>query len=246
MDGDEETRASGQVIHLDLASTVDTALPIKVVMRGYLSTQHLYAARYAAEDAQKLEDQYAGKEPFNMRHRGLVLSAVAESVMFLEAAINEMFQDAADGHHNRLIRLGEGPIMLMAALWEATNSGHMKTLVKYESALRFCGHPPFPYGSAPYQDVKHLVDLRNYLVHYRPEDLAEDRQPKISGGLRGRFPDNRLMAGAANPWFPAHALGAGCAGWAWRSARAFVERFAQTTGVTFNFQIADVGDPLPS
>ena len=220
-------------------------MSVKVVMRGYMSTQHLYAARYAAEEVESLEALHTGEPRFNIRHRGFVLSAVSESVMFLEAAINEIFQDAADGHHVRLSQLGEGPLKLMAALWEATDKGHMKTLMKYQSALRFCDHEPFPAGSSPYQDVKRLVDLRNYLVHYRPENLADDLQPKISSALKGRFDNNKLMAGSGNLWFPDHALGAGCAGWAWRAARAFVEQFASTIGVTLNFQAVDFGDPLP-
>ncbi|MEU0883348.1 hypothetical protein ABZ345_32480 [Lentzea sp. NPDC005914] len=217
-----------------------------LTMRSYLSTHHLYAARYAAEAADALEAELAGgRAAFNLRLRGLVLSAVAESVMFLEAAINEIFQDAADGHHSNVGALGEGPLRLMAAFWEATNNGHVKVLVKYKQALKFCDHEPFDHGSSPYQDVKLLIDLRNYLVHYRPEDVGDGLQPKMSGGLAGRFPDNRLMAGSGNAWFPDHALGAGCAAWAWRSARALVDQFAAVIALSLNYQLADFGDPLP-
>ena len=70
--------------------TGSTQIPTpRIVMRNYLSTQHLYAARYAAEDAQAREVA-KGQGVFDVRHRGYVLTAVVESVAFLEAAINEL------------------------------------------------------------------------------------------------------------------------------------------------------------
>jgi hypothetical protein len=71
--------------------TGSTQIPTpRIVMRNYLSTQHLYAARYAAEDAQAREVACKGQGVFDVRHRGYVLTAVVESVAFLEAAINEL------------------------------------------------------------------------------------------------------------------------------------------------------------
>ena len=43
-------------------------------------------------------------------------------------------------------------------------------------------------------------------------------------------PTNALMQGAANPWFPEHALGAGCAAWSVRTVREFVDEFVDTVG----------------
>jgi hypothetical protein len=196
-----------------------------ITMRNYLSTHHLYAARYAAEAAEELEARHEGASAFNIRLRGLVLSAVAESVMFLEAPLN-----------------------LMAAFWEATEEGRRvgTVLVKYKWALKFCGQETFDEGSSPYQDVKLLIDLRNYLVHYRPQDVGHSlKPPKWVGGLVNRFPGNRLMTGSGNPWFPDIALGAGCAEWAWRSARALTDKLAATIGLELNYQVADFGNPLP-
>jgi hypothetical protein len=79
--------------------TGSTHIPIpRIVMRNYLSTQHLYAARYAAEDAQAREVALKRQDVFDIRNRGCVLTAVVESVAFLEAAINELYQDSTDGH----------------------------------------------------------------------------------------------------------------------------------------------------
>ncbi|GGU46789.1 hypothetical protein [Lentzea flava] len=169
-----------------------------ISVRSYLSTHHLYAARYAAEAAEELERKYA--EPpshFSIRHRGLVLSAIAESVMFLEAAINEVYQDASDELHSYVGQLDAGSLKLMAALWEATDSNRMRTLNKYDWVLKFCGHEPFDRSRSPYQPVALLIDLRNYLVRYRPENIGTGTESKLiktlGDGLHGRFPDNALM-----------------------------------------------------
>ena len=54
--------------------------------------------------------------------------------------------------------------------------------------------------------------------------------------LRGKFADNALMAGSKNPWWPDHALGAGCAGWAYRSSKALADRVASDLGITPKYQ----------
>jgi hypothetical protein len=64
--------------------------------------------------------------------------------------------------------------------------------------------------------------------------------------LAGKFRGSALMRGAGNPWFPDHALGAGCATWAWRSAQAFADEFSARMDIKFNYAVADFGDALPS
>jgi hypothetical protein len=231
--------------HRPLEDRGQGADSLRVVMRGYLSTHHLYAARYCAEAAQEREAELVGGESvFDLRHRGFILGAVTESVAFLEGAINEVFQDAADTHHSYIGVLEEPCLSLMAALWRATGEGYLEILDKYDLALQFAGQLPFDKGSAPYQDARVLLRLRNYLVHYKPHDVALDSVHSLGEALRGKFPSNQLMVGSDNPWFPDHALGAGCASWAWRSARGLTDAFASRIGLHLNYQ-ADFGDPFP-
>ena len=67
-----------------------------VSMRGYLSTQHLWSAEHFTRLAAELEAAHTGEARFSIRHRSYVLGAVGEAVAFLEAFINELFQDAQD------------------------------------------------------------------------------------------------------------------------------------------------------
>ena len=96
----------------------------------------------------------------------------------------------------------------------------------------------------PDEDVTYLVKLRNWLVHYTPRTVsAED--PHTLDHIRGRFADNALMAGGGNAWFPDHALGAGCAGWAVPSVRAFVDEFLAVIGCRANCRITGPGWEQP-
>jgi hypothetical protein len=180
-----------------------------------------------------------------MRHQRFVLEAIIESVAFLEAAINEIFQDSGDAHSSYIEGLSEPCRKAMAAVWTATGEGFIETLDKYDLALRLAGHKPFDRASAPYQNVRILIRLRNHLIHYKPQYVSADTPHKLGKALNGKFPANRLMAGSGNPWFPDHALGAGCADWAWRSARYLSDAFATRIGLTLHYQQADYGDPLP-
>ena len=70
------------------------------------------------------------------------------------------------------------------------------------------------HSRLPDQDVPRVVELRNWSVHYRPQSYSHDepdRRTRIEDARARIVPTNALMQGAANPWFPEHALGAGCA-----------------------------------
>lgn len=91
-------------------------------------------------------------------------------------------------------------------------------------------------GAEPYQSAALLIGLRNALVHYKSESVADDVEHRFTKTLRGRFPDNRLMKGSGNPWWPDHALGAGCVQWAFESARALADVVADALQITPNYR----------
>jgi len=228
--------------------TANLSESVRVTMRHYLSTSHLYAARYAAEAADSRETALLADAPtFDLRHHCLVISAVMESVAFLEAAINEIFQDAEDGYPHHVKGLDHNCRELMAAFWFTTERGHrINTLDRYDVALRFAKKTILDRSRKPHQDVFALIKLRNHLMHYRPEEVGVHLEHKLADQLRYRFPSNALMESSGNPDFPSKILGAGCANWAWRSVRSLVEEFAQTMALRLHFQTADYGDPLPN
>ncbi len=82
-----------------------------------------------------------------------------------------------------------------------------------------------------------MIRLRNAIIHYQPEDVSAAYEPHdFEQSLRGRFPDNALMCGSGNAWWPDHALGHGCAAWAHRSVKALTDHVVDVLGIRPNYR----------
>jgi hypothetical protein len=141
---------SEQVIRPEGIPSEEAFGSFTVSMRGYLSTQHLWSAEHFTRLAAELEAAHTGEARFSIRHRSYVLGALGEAVAFLEAFVNELFQDAADatkadpvpGTAVRLRGLSDDLVQLMAAYWNSTDEGErVRTLGKYDAARLFVGRP---------------------------------------------------------------------------------------------------------
>lgn len=180
----------------------------------------------------------ANEEPrFSLKHRGLVLSSIIQSVAFLESAINEILQDAADSHDTeKLSSVTDQALRAWGGLWEALEQGNTGSALRYYSAaLISAGFPPFEQGQEPWQSAQLLVRLRNHLVHYKPATIYTDAPETLADGLRAKVTANPLSSNRAevDGW-----LSAACADWAVGSAIALVEEFATRTGARPNYQLA--------
>lgn len=111
----------------------------------------------------------------------------------------------------------------------------MRVLDKFELLLSTCGVAPLNRGANPYQDAATVIQVRNAIAHYQPQDLSVDLPNAMEKRLRGRFPDNPLMAGGGNPWWPDHCLGSGFALWAFQSVTAFADEVFSAVRITPNY-----------
>jgi hypothetical protein len=218
----------------------------RILLRHYFSTHLLWTAFHASDKARDIEEAHTGRSTFDIEHHAYVLSAIVSAAGFLEATVNEFFKDACDGLTGEglyLALLSAEAVQAMAATWRGTNEGSkLSALEKWQLMLVLSGHEPLDRGSAPYQDAQLVTQLRNAILHFHPEHVAADEPHKMEGRLKGKFPDNRLMAGSANPWWPDHCLGHGCAEWAARTALAFANRICGELGIEPNYQrVADKG-----
>jgi hypothetical protein len=195
----------------------------------------MVAAAYFARKALGVESNYTDLvdgEPY-FAHRGYVTGAVFSAVASLEATVNELYIDAQDA--NSPTFQGVDPIVpkLLAEYWEEIESASI--LRKYQSALILARKWKFDQGTSPYQEVDSLIQLRNALVHYKPEwdtDLREHR--KIENRLKGRFAENSFV-GPNDAFFPKKCLGHGCAEWAVKSSVTFIEEFFRQLGLSSIF-----------
>jgi hypothetical protein len=206
--------------HLGMAEGRPITGALSVASRHYVAGQHLWSARHHARLCAELETERTGKSAFDIQHRAYAVTAVLSAVVFLEALVNETFQDAADGHASRIAPLDPRCIRLMGEFWNASEAGgrYVGILDKYQMALLFADRPRLDPGAGPYQDAKLLIGIRNRLVHFRPAFKTAGEEAKEEAQVKGKFAQNALMAGMGNPWFPDKCLGAGCARWSWKTS----------------------------
>jgi hypothetical protein len=213
---------------------------VRVSIRSYFSPRLLWTAQHHAEPAGEIEKAASGRTPFSIEHHGYVLSSIIASVAFLEAMVNELFQDAADGHAptgGYIDPLIEESRRTMAEVWAITRGGRLPALEKFDSLLRSAGAPVLNRKSDTFKNAEATIDLRNRLIHFRPEDRsAEDEAHAIEKRIRGKFSDNALMTGSGNAWWPDHALGYGAAVWAHRSVKALADHVSDAIAIEPNYR----------
>jgi hypothetical protein len=208
-------------------------------MRQYFSSHLLSSSAKLTELAKQIEDAHSDGPRFDLNHRAYVLSSIFSTVGFLEAMINELFQDAHDGHApagGAIEPLSANTRHLMAEYWRSTDQGERgRILDKYQLLLAFAGQPAMEKGAQPYQDANLVIQLRNAIAHFRPQDLSPDEPVNMEKRLRGKFDDNRLMEGSGNPWWPDKCLGWACADWSLRAVVALADHVVDAVGVHPNY-----------
>jgi hypothetical protein len=130
--------SSGRSVH-DSARVQESAT---IATRHYLAAEHLWLALHNARRSKELELEFTGKVAFHIEHRACVISSVLGAAAFLEAVVNEVFEDAVDSCaraqvSNRLASLGERCIALMAEFW-STGERYIGLLEKYQIAPGVC------------------------------------------------------------------------------------------------------------
>jgi hypothetical protein len=220
---------------------------LSVASRHYIAGQHLWSARHYARLCAELETERTGKTAFDIQHRAYAVNAVLSAVVFLEALVNETFQDAADGQASRIAPLDPRCVALMAEFWNASEAGsrYVGVLDKFQMALLFADRPRLDPGAAPYQDAKLLIGIRNRLVHFRPAWQSVGEETKEEAQVKGKFDPNALMAGTGNLWFPDKCLGAGCARWSWTTSLALADEWAKRLGIPRPYRSDNDSWPQP-
>jgi hypothetical protein len=206
------------------------------IQRNYWSDVYLWSAENQARLASGIE-KHSGlrkksmhSDESDIQHSACVIAAVTNAVAFMECVINEVLQDVTDEFDDHIGSLSRDARQRLVGYW--VTGERSSILDKYDHVLKLAGLATMDPGADPAQSAAVLVALRNYFVHYRPENISTSlAPPKLASKLRGRFADNELMAGVASPWFPDHAISAGCALWAHETARAFVDHWTSLMGL---------------
>jgi hypothetical protein len=202
--------------------------------RVNLSFQHMQEAIHLMELSRDCEAANSGKTfadgDFFNHHRAYVVGAIMTSVASVEARINEFYLDATDNLLDSILDAGQQA--LIAELWKPLDEKRVRILEKYQIAIVAIKRSKFDISKGPYQDVALLIDLRNMLVHYKPEwDNDQRKHRKIEKKLQGRFKLNSFCPKDDSIFFPFKCLSYGCASWAVRSSIKFILEFFVLIGV---------------
>ena len=211
------------------SSTTPSATPTGNDLKVNFAIEHLKMAAYGSRQAHGIE---AGPQPPDPAQRhayfSYALSSVLGAVGFIECSINELYEAAPDNDPH-LFGKNDGLARVMTVIWQDVERAG--ALRKHDLVLELGNAQAFDKGTAPYQDASLLIAVRNTLVHYKPEWVSEmPTLARLELRIRGKFESNPYAPRDA-PFFPYHCLGAGCAEWAVRTARTFVEEFAGRLGL---------------
>lgn len=211
---------------------------VSYTLRSYYSIGWLTTADIMKTCA---EEVGGGRErpdaPDYDKMRAFVLSAMTASVAFLEAHINELFDDA----HTYLAEPGAKPLRgldgeaqtRMAAEWPDIK---MTRLVeKYAAALSLAGADPLDRGAEPARRAKDLLGVRNHYLHYQPDSvrdgIAEGDDKKLSVRLQSKLTLPEWDKDGTD-LFPNRAICPDLARWAVESAVLYADAFCKSLGIT--------------
>lgn len=241
--GEEKYVSAEDITHL---SSIEAAM---VERFHAFSFALILSARNAANAADGVEQVFAERcldHPGDLviAQMSHVLTSIVMSVAFLESTVNELFLGAA---RTLVSQIGEDTVNKWTEWWNDTSEGRDRTdvddeqfekisiLRKYQAALERAGREEFDTSRSPYQDVGHLVELRNSIIHYKPEWIKDGlpekggQANKITSRLGTKFGPNPLLSG--NDWYPDNVLHHRCADWAVKTSLGFTDEFFRRLGI---------------
>jgi len=163
-------------------------------------------------------------------HLANVIGSVLFSVLYLESTINEFYINVTDHIDYKSDKKAKNK-KIISEFWNSDKFVNYSILEKYQYALILMDCDKFNETVNPFQNIKILISLRNYLVHYRPEwvELKTDQTDKIQIAnlekkLKGKFDIKKLSKGD-NDFFPNKYIVFGCTDWAISNSIQFVNDF---------------------
>lgn len=220
-----------------------TAEDVRITERHYMSLSHIRAGALCARRAGEIEQKYkkggeTGENTSSEEHKAYVISSVVSTVSFLESLINELITDISEDDSQRMDdEFKESDLESNIKKAEKQYSVVMRhsPLEKYQLTLLLANEDLFETGEQPYQNVSTLKNLRNYLVHYTPEDAQARPKPenpdiKMGERLKNKNFDLNPLVSEGNTFFPSKCLSHGCASWGVNRALAFTDEFYSRLG----------------
>jgi hypothetical protein len=211
-----------------------------IMFRDCFSVRYIQSAALLCRLGYRIEKEFldCGKIPEEerLRHEVYILNSVLSSVAFLESTINELYADAADDAYFFTDEKNEILLKTIGEKWRNEKNFDRAPLVnKYQKILFIAGKPPYDEDDPVFSNIRTLIEIRNYLMHYKREwivvqkgemygESQETHGEKLERLLRNKFFYNPL-AQKNRPFFPDTCFGHGCAEWAVNNSLAYTDEF---------------------
>ncbi|WP_394220404.1 hypothetical protein [Alteromonas gracilis] len=194
------------------------------VQRLYLSLEHIEAASFFAKstiDSDRTKTKYFS------------LATITHSVAFLEGFINELLIDAKefDGIWGNL---GFNEDHRKTLITEFREIERLAVLKKYNKVLDVIARKAINKSTTLYDSASSLIDLRNYLIHAKPEELIiyntnkikQYHFSKLERRLKGKF----NLSSDAGTYLGSGIYQTDCANWALNTVIDFHIEFTKQLG----------------
>jgi hypothetical protein len=213
-----------------MAAQIIIGSQVTLRVRVNLAVAHLRGALALAIECDGLERHHVwpATQVILDRHFGCASGAVIGAACALEAAVNEFRQDVIDGFDDDLGSASHVKRQIVD-LWDTVD--RLPLLRKFDWVLSLAQANPMPKGAEPLQSTADLFELRDALVHYKPEwydDLKHSQ--RLEQRMKSKFALNRL-APADAAFLPYRACGVGASLWAAEAVAAFLKEFYARLGI---------------
>jgi hypothetical protein len=208
------------------------ALKVSGTAKSHMAfaVHHLMAAARFSRQCHKIEADHQGQtiDYFFNEIITCCSATIILSVASIEANINEIFFDSANfpEHTEQVVR----------KKFQEIDKGQI--LEKYQEALRMRKVKEFEKGKdLEYQHAQVLINLRNALVHFKPEwENAQNKHEKIGDALRGKFKFSPFFS-KYEPIFPKRFISHGCCKWSVETALNLIAAFNRKAGLPNKFEV---------
>lgn len=153
------------------------------------------------------------------------LAAVLMAYLSVEACTNELMLAARLGHAANMKGFDQTAARRLSDSFDA-GAGQLNPIEKADLIGIIAGNGPFDRGKGPGQPIRLLHSLRNALVHHKPEWIERSGAGTQSGdalekSLCTLFPTAAIWKSRNVPFRWNGCMGAGCADWAFSTAKHF-------------------------
>jgi hypothetical protein len=214
---------------------------LNIKTKIFFSKSYIESSMIFSRNAKVVESKESHDYFDKSNHHANVVGSILFSVLYLESTINEFYINIAD-------RFNFGPDIKpinkekIVKFWSTDKGSSYSILEKYQSALTFMECDKFIESKNPFQNVKILISLRNYLVHYKPEwgEVKENENDSVELAnlqkkLVGKF-QIRNISGLENEYFPNKYLSYGCTNWVISNSIQFVNDFYENLGIEYIYK----------